>query len=159
PVEERDRMITAMLAPLGIEKGKPFKPDARQTKALTDGAQMGGLMSMNISYEKRFPNSYYRADPKWAYVIMSDPNQQPPNYYELDERADYFYEAVTAASGMVSKTPGIGSAYLGAYKDKNNHWFDGTKTYKLHVPPNPPAKNFWSLTIYDTYDRVQLNNP
>ena len=32
PVQERDRFFLAMLKPLGIEKGKPFKPDARQTK-------------------------------------------------------------------------------------------------------------------------------
>jgi hypothetical protein len=103
--------------------------------------------------------AYYRDDAKWAYVIMFDPSQEKPNYTELDERTDYFYEAVTAAGGMVSTTPGVGSAYLGAYKDKNNQWFDGSRTYRLRVPPNPPAKNFWSLTIYDTYDRVQLDNP
>ena len=89
---------------------------------------------------------------------MFDPSQETPNYSELDERCDYFYEAVTASKGMVSKTPGIGQAYLGAYKDKNDHWFDGSKTYKLHVPANPPAKQFWSLTIYDTYDRVEIDN-
>ena len=81
---------------------------------------------MNISFAKRFPNSYYRDDAKWAYVIMFDPSQEKPNYTELDERTDYFYEAVTAAGGMVSTTPGVGSAYLGAYKDKNNQWFDGS---------------------------------
>jgi len=158
PVQERDRMITAMLAPLGIEKGKKFEPDEHQARLLTDGALIGELMSMNISYAKRFPNSYYRPDSKWAYVIMFDPSQETPNYSELDERCDYFYEAVTASKGMVSKTPGIGQAYLGAYKDKNDHWFDGSKTYKLHVPANPPAKQFWSLTIYDTYDRVGIDN-
>jgi hypothetical protein len=159
PVEERDRMMMAMLAPLGIEKGKSFTPDERETKILNDGALMGELMSMNISYAKRFPDSYYRDDAKWAYVIMFDPGQERPNYTELDERTDYFYEAVTAAAGMISKTPGAGSAYLGAYKDKNDRWFDGSKTYRLHVPPNPPAKNFWSLTVYDTYNRVQLDTP
>lgn len=158
PVQERDRMIMAMLAPLGIEKGKPFKPDERSKKLLTDGALMGELMSMNISYAKRFPDSYYRDDAKWAYVLMFDPSQEKPNYSELDERTDYFYEAVTSSNGMITKTPGVGSAYLGAYKDKDNKWFDGSKTYRLHVPPNPPAKNFWSLTIYDTYNRVQLDN-
>ena len=151
-------MMMAMLAPLGIGKGKPFAPGERETKILSDGALMGELMSMNISFAKRFPNSYYRDDAKSAYVIMFDPNQERPNYTELDERTDYFYEAVTAAGGMVSTTPGVGSAYLGAYKDKNNQWFDGSRTYRLHVPPNPPAKNFWSLTIYDTYNRVQLDN-
>ncbi|QIG51010.1 DUF1254 domain-containing protein [Nordella sp. HKS 07] len=158
PIDARDRMMMAMLAPLGIEKGKSFKPDERSTKLLTDGAVMGELMSMNISFAKRFPDSYYRDDAKWAYVLMFDPSQERPNYTELDERTDYFYEAVTASGGMVSTTPGVGSAYLGAYKDKDNNWFDGSKTYRLRVPSGPPAKNFWSLTIYDTYDRIPLDN-
>ena len=76
PVEERDRMITAMLAPLGLEKGKKFQPNERQIKLLTEGALIGELMSMNISYAKRFENSYYRPDTKWAYVIMFDPSQE-----------------------------------------------------------------------------------
>ena len=158
PIEERDRMIAAMLAPLGLEKGKKFQPNENQSKSLLDGALVGELMSMNLSYDKRFENSYYRDDTKWAYVIMFDPSQEAKNYSQLDERADYFYEAVTSSKGMVSKTPGIGQAYLGAYKDKDNKWLDGGKTYKLHVPPNPPAKQFWSTTVYDVYDRVGIDN-
>jgi hypothetical protein len=151
-------MITAMLAPLGLEKDKKFQPSERNARLLTEGALMGELMSMNISYAKRFENSYYRPDTKWAYVIMFDPGQEKEYFSELDERADYFYEAVTSSKGMVSTTPGIGQAYLGAFKDKNDKWFDGGKTYKLTVPANPPAKQFWSLTIYDTYDRVGIDN-
>ena len=55
---------------------------------------------------KRFPDSYYRDDAKWAYVIIFDPSQERSNDTELDERTDYLYEAVTAAGGMVSTTPG-----------------------------------------------------
>jgi len=33
PIDERDRFFHAMLQPLGMEKGKPFKPNARQTKS------------------------------------------------------------------------------------------------------------------------------
>ena len=69
-------MITAMLAPLGIEKGKRFQPNARQTKLLTEGAVMGELMAMNISFVKRFEDAYYRPDSKWAYVIALDPSQE-----------------------------------------------------------------------------------
>jgi len=46
---------------------------------------------------------------------------------------------------MVSKTPGVGSVYLGSYKD--NDWLDAANTYRLHVPPNVPAKQFWSITL------------
>ena len=38
PVHERDRFFMAMLKPLGIEKGKEFKPDARQRAILEDAA-------------------------------------------------------------------------------------------------------------------------
>ena len=33
---------------------------------------------------------------------------------------------------------------------------DGSKTYKLHIPPNPPVKDFWAVTMYDTQTRSQL---
>ena len=59
---------------------------------------------------------------------------------------------------MGSKKPGYGQAYLGAYKDSKGNWLDGSKNYKLHIPPNPPAKQFWSLTLYDVSTRCLLNN-
>ena len=33
---------------------------------------------------------------------------------------------------------------------------DGGKTYKLHLPPGIPAKQFWSLVLYDTQTRSML---
>jgi len=33
---------------------------------------------------------------------------------------------------------------------------DGAKTYKVHLPPNVPAKNFWSFVIYDNQTRSML---
>jgi hypothetical protein len=75
-------------------------------------------------------------------------------YSQLDERTDYFYEAVTTTKGMVSKTPGVGQAYLGAYElHKDGSRFDGGKTYRLRVPPNAPVKQFWSVTLYDVDTR------
>ena len=49
PVDERDRFFHAMLMPLGIAKGKPFQPDERQKKILTDAAELGFLMAQTIS--------------------------------------------------------------------------------------------------------------
>lgn len=158
PVMERDRMIMAMLKPLGIEKGKPFSPDARQRKILAEGAQLGELMAQAKSFDKREPDARYRPDTRWLYVILLDPTQEAASYSQLDERADYFYEAVTTSRGMVTKTPGIGQAYLGAYQDKNDNWFDGGKSYALRVPANAPAKLFWSVTVYDSLQRVLIDN-
>jgi len=159
PVEERDRMMMAMLAPLGIEKGEPFEPDDRQQKILIDGAATGELMAINFSFNKRFPGARYRPDAHWDYVITFDPDQEEPNYTQLDQRSAYFYEAVTATKGMATRISGVGQAYLGAYHDSDGNWFDGGKNYSLHVPADPPAKQFWSLTLYDTRSRCLLDNP
>jgi hypothetical protein len=45
PVQEHDRFYMAMLKPLGIEKGQPFKPDARQQAILEDAAVLGDAMA------------------------------------------------------------------------------------------------------------------
>ena len=51
---------------------------------------------------------------------------------------------------------GIGSDYGIAYRDSQQRVLDGAKSYKLHIPPDVPAKNFWAVTIYDTQTRSQL---
>src|SRR5688572_30759694 len=51
PVQERDLFYMAMLKPLGIEKGKEFKPDARQRKILEEAAQMGDAMGRVMLFE------------------------------------------------------------------------------------------------------------
>ncbi|MEG9504360.1 MAG: DUF1254 domain-containing protein [Methylorubrum extorquens] len=158
PVMERDRMIMAMLKPLGIEKGKPFKPDARQRRILEEGARVGEMMAQVKSFTKREADARYRPEARWDYVILMDPSQEAATYSQLDERADWTYEAVTATKGMVTRTPGVGQAYLGAYQDEAGNWLDGGKSYRLRVPADPPAKLFWSLTVYDTDQRVLIDN-
>ncbi len=157
-MEDRDRFFMAMLKPLGIEKGKPFNPDERQTKILTEAALVGEAMAKANDFNKRFPRARYRPDSHWEYVILADPAQDLPGYSQLDERAAWFYEAIFLTSAMISKTPGFGQAYLGAYHDKECHAFDGGQSYHLHVPPNPPAKQFWSVTLYDVDTRGLIQN-
>lgn len=158
PVEERDRMMMAMLAPLGLEKGKPFAPDARQKQLLIEGAAKGELMAKNLSFNKRFESARYRSDAHWDYVLTLDPSQEVENHTQLDERSAYFYEAVTASRGMTLRKAGFGQAYLGAYHDSEGEWLSGDAHYRLRVPANPPAKQFWSLTLYDSETRCLLDN-
>ena len=158
PVMERDRFYMAMLKPLGTEKGKAFNPDARQRNLLEEGAKVGELMAQSLAFDSRDPNARYRTDARWEYLFTFDPGQDIGSYAPLDERTGYFYQAVTTSRGMVTKTPGVGQAYLGTAHDKDGAWLDGSKTYKLHVPANAPAKLFWSLTVYDTETRAFLDN-
>jgi hypothetical protein len=159
PVQERDRLFMAMLKPLGIEKGKPFKPDERQAKLLNEGTVVGEAMAKANDFEKHFPAAHYADGRQWEFALALDPSQRAENYDELDERAAWFYEATTTSSGMVTTTPGVGQIYLGTYKDKSGNWLDGSKTYRLRVAPNAPVANFWSMTVYDTDTRALVDNP
>ena len=51
---------------------------------------------------------------------------------------------------------GVGSQYAGTYVDSRGAPLDGGKTYKLRMPPGIPAKDFWSLVLYDTQTRSEL---
>ncbi len=160
PVEERDRFFMAWLRNLGIEKGKPFAPDERQKKILIARAEKGQQMAMANSFEKRFKDVKHWPDKKWDYVmIIKDPSQHADNYDEFFERTSYFYEAVTYSKAMITKVPNVGQAYLGSYFDNEGNWLDGAKNYTLNVPANPPAVNFWSITVYDSATRCLIDNP
>jgi len=57
---------------------------------------------------------------------------------------------------MVAKLVGRGSQYAIAFADKAGNPFDGAKTYKLNVPAHVPAKDFWSVVVYDPQTRSEL---
>lgn len=159
PVAERDRFFMSMLHNLGIDKGQPFNPTEHQIKILTEAAEKGELMAKANSFSKRFKDVKHWPDRKWDYVmVIENARQAVDNYELLDQRTSYFYEAVTYSEAMITKTPNVGQAYLGSYVDSNGQWLDGGKNYTLNVPANPPAVNFWSITVYDIATRCLIDN-
>ena len=63
PSESQSPEILGLLASIGIEKGKPFKPDARMQKILKDAANVGSAAARVVLYRNRdaeakvYPNS------------------------------------------------------------------------------------------------------
>jgi hypothetical protein len=151
---ERDRLILAQLRFLGFERGKPFKPDARQQKILQDAVVVGEAMAKVNTDDKRVEPPFWPGT-HWKHALVVSVDQRKPNYDQFDERAVWFYEAVAVSKAMLTETPGVGQRYIAAYQDKDGKWLDGGHTYKLHVPANPPAKGFWSVTAYDE-DKRQM---
>ncbi len=156
-VAERDRFFMAMLKRVGIEKGKPFNPTPRQRKILEEAAFVGEAMAKASDLTKRSTPVYWRGA-SWKLALGLDPSQRQKNYDQLDERAEWMYEAVTTSAGMVTTTPGVGSIYLATYADKDKDWLEGDKSYTLHVPANPPAKQFWSIAVYSWDTRTLIDN-
>jgi hypothetical protein len=161
PVQERDRFYMAMLKPLGIEHGKPFKPDARQRAILEDAARIGDAMGRVMLFDgpERFTNVTAFDGTKWHWVILVKPTQETETYSQVDERLHYTYGAIYTSPGIGVMKAGPGSQYVQAFKDKDGNRLDGGKSYRLHVPANAPAAAFWSLTIYDAATRSMIQNP
>ena len=161
PVHERDRFFMAMLKPLGIEKGKAFKPDARQRAILEDAAKVGHMMARTLLFhaEQRISNASAFPGTHWVWVVLMDHDQETDTYSQLDERLHYFYGAIYMSPAIGRKTAGPGASYIQSFTDKDGNHFDGGKSYRLHVPANVPVSSFWSLTLYDTETRSMIQNP
>ena len=155
PVMDRDRLILAQLRFLGIEKGKPFKPDAQQKKILEEAAIVGEAMAKANTSDKRVEPPFWPGT-HWKHALVVSVDQRMPNFDQFDERAAWFYEAIAVSKGMLTETPGVGQRYLAGYKDRDGNWLSGGDTYRLHIPPNPPIKQFWSVTAYDEGTRQMV---
>jgi hypothetical protein len=154
PALERDRITLGGLVPLGIEKGTPFKPDARQRRILEEGARVGELMARANAYAKRFPGAIIWPGKHWEYsLFLKETSQEAANHTQIDERASWFYEAIGVSEGMMGRTVGAGQVYLETSQDTEGRWLDGGKTYRLRVPKDAPVKQFWSITAYDNETR------
>lgn len=156
PVREVDRYFVAMLKQLGIEKGKPFAPDARQKEILMDALLVGEAMAKANDYSKRLAKAHYRDGSHWEFATTSNWDSRAEFYQQLDGSAAWFYEAVTNDESMHGQETGWGQVYMAAYKDADGDWLDGA--YTLHVPANPPAEVFWSMTLYDVSTRAIIQN-
>jgi hypothetical protein len=112
-------------------------------------------MAKANTFDMRFPNIRYRPDTLWQYFLILDPMQDLPNYSELDERGAYFYAALLVTKGMRSQTPGLGQAYLGSFRDKEGHAFDGGKSYRFTYRPMFPRSSS-GRSHFTTWTPAQL---
>ncbi|MBL4558387.1 MAG: DUF1214 domain-containing protein [Rhodobacteraceae bacterium] len=64
--------------------------------------------------------------------------------------------ATVITPAMVVPMVGAGSQYALINVDETGAYMDGAKTYKLNIPADVPAKDFWSVVAYDPQTRSQL---
>ena len=153
PVLPQDKSYMAFLASLGIEDGKLFAPDARMEKLLAEGANIGELMARANSMEHPHAESYWQAT-RWHRLLDFPLAQVDDKRSYVDERAAWFYEAVTSSGQMQTNTPGSGQVYLSTKRDREGNVLKGGETYRLRVPANAPAEQFWAVTLYSAHTRL-----
>lgn len=155
-----------MLAALGIEKGKPFAPDARTRKILDAAAATAYQISRVLGTESSVRGVDYRVFPNRQWINpMASGNpfdmawlRTNTAYRALDARTNFFTNYYSWSPGMVSQIPGKGANYMVANFDAAGEPLSGSKNYKVTLPPNIPAANFWSLTLYDAEHSSGLDN-
>ncbi len=165
PLEMLDAETRGIFASIGIEKGTEFAPDKRMKKILADGVALGNAASRSIVWYPRYQKNmkgvrvYPDTDSNWimAYtarnVHFNGENGQTMN---TDARVMFHYPYTAVTPAMATPRLGKGSDYVIAYVDSKKRVFDGSKSYKLNIPEDPPVGNFWAVTVYDTQTRSML---
>ena len=176
PATSFDPELLGQLAAIGIVKGKPFKPDARMKKILTDAAAVGNAAGRALNWRSaEYPGWAYYPNSMWANMLWQGGfnfETPPPMVTKegfkpfpptgartLDSRTAFYYGYTMDSPGMIMRVPNVGSQYLMGFTDADKNPFDGGKTYRVTLPPKIPAAKFWSFTLYDNQTRSMLQTP
>jgi len=159
PIESLDPERRGQAAAIGIVKGQPFTPDDRMKKILTEAASIANATARAIVWQPREAAARYYPETNSAWVMAyagKDVFFEKDGARNLDARTMFHYAYTVITPAMATPHVGKGSDYAIAYLDANKQAMDGARTYKLTIPANPPAADFWAVTLYDCQTRSML---
>jgi hypothetical protein len=157
PLDALDPESRGLLGSIGIRKDQPFTPDARMKGILTDAVVVGNATARALRFSTRDQDAYYYPNSQWKMLFPGgDPGFSTDGVLNPDSRAAFFYCGWGITPAMARKMVGVGSQYAITEHDAEGHYLDGSSTYRLYLPPNIPAKDFWSVIVYDPQTRSML---
>ncbi|GAA4472469.1 DUF1254 domain-containing protein [Rhodococcus olei] len=162
PADAIDPERAGQLAAIGIRHGRTFAPDDRLRAILDTAARTAAGISRALVYFPRNREGFVFEDSSWKEAFVGGSHEFLAGHARLlDARTRFHYFATVITPAMAHAQVGAGSAYAYTAEDAQGRILDGGKTYRLTLPPNPPAKNFWSVDVYDTQTRslLQTDNP
>jgi len=153
PIADKDKYLVGMLASLGIEKGKPFPTDEKTLALLQKGAELG-WMTAKYNTTKSWNPSLLK-----GWLELGSASTWTPDYINddmmlVDQRPAYFTIAIWPPRNM-----GTSTYYSIVFNDNSDQPLVQGKNYVLHLPPNVPAKSFWSVIVYDAESASFTDNP
>jgi hypothetical protein len=154
PIKAITPELRGVLAAIGIIKGQPFAPTARQKKLLEKAVLMAPKMilaqRMVDRPDKR--NLYYK-DRQWGRIWAAGTAEwMQESYLDITSRSAFYQLGYSNAPAMVVRTINNGSKYPVTPKDADGDFLNGSNKYKLHLPADIPARLFWAVTAYNITD-------
>jgi hypothetical protein len=159
PAEPRDKVMMGMLATIGIEPGKPFDPSPKLKAAMERGV-VDAYYYMQEQATKLFASNLYWPDRHWSFVMVPDEKHGfdfvSEDAVELDKRAAarFFYTFYPKVL-----TDRAATVYLAPIADSAGQPLKAGQNYRLRIPKDTPAKQFWSLTVYDRATWAFIKSP
>ena len=139
PWLERDKAMIDPLKTIGIERGKPFNPDAQTKQILSDAIQEAKAW-LDARYDTLPP--YYEGE-RWFFPVTEEMHQnimsffRTPDSYPIDARGTAYTLAFFSAKHI-----GEAQYYLLTASDKDGKPLDGKSSYHLNVPANAPVTQY-----------------
>ncbi|MEW6996290.1 DUF1214 domain-containing protein [Colwelliaceae bacterium BS250] len=164
PTRTQDKAMASLLKDLGIVKGKTFAPNDMQDKAMQEGIVLAyaHMQSKFIEPDQTVSALWRDKNGKplsqWSFWNFGPQAQLgfpfiDENEVLVDKRAaSYFY--VT----YLPKKLGGATFYLTGLRDSKGEMLDGNATYKLNVPADTPAEDFWSAIVYSMETKNFVKN-
>jgi len=147
PVETYNLAMMGLLARVGIRKGEPFKPSP-ELVAIHAKAAPEALEYMIDEYHRVLNLPFYKGK-KWSSLmppgaVETDFSYEFASHFDYHARGALYYAVISSV-----KNYGTATFYLDLAETPDGEWLDGSKNYKLVVPPNVPVRDFWAVTVYD----------
>jgi hypothetical protein len=158
PLVDKFLPMYGQLSALGIEKGKPFAPDARMKGILEKAAKAGRDQMLVSAFASSRPDRLAWDDRKWEWagLVPESAQFETTSGVDLEARDRWFIQAIVTSPAMFRRSAGAGSMYWQGQRDATGAYLDGGKSYKLTVPLPVPAGLFWSVTVYDSATRSEI---
>lgn len=160
PISFIDPELRGQAASIGIIKGEDFAPDARMESILRDAIKVGNATARAISFSPRDKKAYIYEGKQWITGFIGKDYQwldlDGHRGRNMDARTMFFYLATVNTPAMALEIPGVGSNYGFSAKDGKGEILYGEKNYTLHMDADVPAKDFWSIVVYDPQTRSML---
>jgi hypothetical protein len=155
PWLERDKVMIDILKTIGIERGKPFNPDANTQQILNDAIKEAHLwLDGRI---EMLPPFYPGA--RWFFPITEEMARNVQSFWQTADSFPVDVRGMAYSLAFFSgKHVGENQYYLMTTSDREGRPLQGNTSYRVRVPANAPVTQYWSMTVYNRETHAFIRN-